>query len=497
MPYTQTKFVCILSCLILLHACSGEDAGNTANGGAAAGGSVSGSGSSPRATQTPATASSPNAQQTPAAQSTPAATQTPTVMLPPPTPTPGVAVTPVGNPSPQVTQPPLAATPSPTPSPTSVPTPPATPKASPTPVATKSPQPGNSGKVSVKVAALRLNKSALKQDPNYTGQIVAYRSELVKMGLAELEKNHPDTDVVVLPEYSYWDDEDFLDDLYWSFATGSIDLPNYKGLFKGIALLKNGEIYEIDDTLSDKKYADPIRELKQLAIQYQINIAAGTVPVKYYPDRNQYPFMPAEAVFNTMLIINRQGEIEDFDRKLPASDWIVPSPYLFIPSGSDLEVAHSTDYWARGIELTRQTTYPRKMTNSKGEEFSYLPIVCAERTREEMLSALGGEEVDMILYSEAEGDVLQAAEWLSKAYQAGQIPDPKGGDDSSKAIRVIKSQLTDNLVDRKKVLSEQGYIVATDSVSSRVAIFNVSGGPISTLDLNEFYAVATLELPQK
>ncbi len=211
---------------------------------------------------------------------------------------------------------------------------------------------------------------------------------IVQNSVRKLKNEHSDVDVILLPEYS---------GIHKSFYRGAVE---YKYGLKleestqGITIASNQGVVDS----STLRFALGIQAL---ALEQNIPIIFSTLMTQLEVDQNIYPNLPDTVLCNTTLFINKNGEIYDYDYKVTGSDWMTAvewggDPYYgYVPSGIINDEA---------IQLTNTTTKKRIFTNHDGFDFITGNVICAERSSSDMWSTYGQDTLDIIFYSELEGD---------------------------------------------------------------------------------------------
>lgn len=120
------------------------------------------------------------------------------------------------------------------------------------------------------------------------------------------------------------------------------------------------------------------------AMTNNTNVALGTLAESV--TRAMDPDLPVDTVFNTLMVINRQGKI--IGRKRKVTEWF--------PS----------NYYQNAIikQKALDTVATWTLTTQGGMSFVIFPVICAERNDEDMLNKAANFNADLLVKSEREGD---------------------------------------------------------------------------------------------
>ena len=239
------------------------------------------------------------------------------------------------------------------------------------------------------------------------------------------------------------------------------------------------------------------------AKEKKIHMLLATVPLRLKIDQTKYPNLPDEATFNSTFIVNSQGQIVDYDLKVRGSDWIsevYPSLEYTSDGFSDTypPPAGAKGYKVPGeggaytndprtidaVRLTNTTTYVREIVSKSGHTFRYATLICAERHSLEMVEKFKDAQVDVVLYAEAEGDIIPFRD-MTPDFQ-------KGGFTEQKLIGPYaswKSIFYDTYF-KWNVVNKSSYFVGTDKVTHSAAAVRYDLKPIKNIEIaNEYLYV--------
>ena len=288
---------------------------------------------------------------------------------------------------------------------------------------------------------------------------------LVKNAIDSIRKNHGEFDVLVLPEYAMYvgDKSGFTTD----FGVGA----------GAVKLNKIGNHYELsNDSYSITKNA--IEEIQGMAAANNIYILLGTAPVEFPISTIDYPNLADRAVFNTLLIIDRKGEIIDYDLKVKGSDWID------LPPGS-LGTWDSEEVTNDAVRFTNTTTRVRYFTALSGETFSYIPTICAESWEQVMHDVVAGKKADLYIHVESEGDFRYDKIALSIA---------NGTPIDKISLSIFDGNYRDSILYSRELVRPDSYFVGSESVYAFAGIFRFDLKPIGNYDSQKSYVYS--ELPK-
>lgn len=312
----------------------------------------------------------------------------------------------------------------------------------------------------------------------------------------DIIKDHPDVDVIMTPEYAFFD---------YILETSYIKLE------------KSGGIYTLNTTDGDAKIIKALQEFLTFSKDNNVQLILGTIPLKLDVDLSVYPNLEATLVFNSTLIINNKGEIIDYDLKVRGSDWVVGKRYpafkYITPSdykssdgyisqdlGTTYLVADNIDLKAKdAVKLTNSTTKVRTITSKTGGVFKYATMICAERHSHEMLDAYKDEKVDVLFYQEHEGyywfkDLMET---IQTGTPVNEIvitnTDPKIRQ-AGYGLRALKRDLFNDFISRN-IITEKTYLIASDTKNGMAGAIRYDFKKVDNLDYSKKYTYVKIPEP--
>jgi len=198
----------------------------------------------------------------------------------------------------------------------------------------------------------------------------------------DLMAAYPETDFLTLAEYVLLPRETTSD-------TNDLSI--------SLTLDWTGSHYEIVPEDSNTSVTSAVAACQDIAGTHGVYFLVGTVPVRVDLDAGDYPDLPSELVFNTVLIIDTNGLIVDIDYK---------HRYSF-PGAASLGTPEAE---AQIDAITLATTSIRTFLTRDNDAFTYFPIICAERALDDtnrvpMAEMVAGRRADVLLEVAMEGDL--------------------------------------------------------------------------------------------
>jgi predicted amidohydrolase len=299
----------------------------------------------------------------------------------------------------------------------------------------------------LKVAAIKHRQA----DANFKGIIDKINRFLL---------SHGDVDLIVIPEYT----------LYPAPNAGySLSRPY------AVEIRATADGYKVFDTgtVVSRAAVTAITQIQEIAKNFRTNIALGTIAeMKYKSDDEK---LGGDIIFNTMLIIDRDGKIAGLRRKVTGSDSL----------NYDLKKPCNTDY---AHNLALGTVQPFYLKTREGKTFSIFPVICAENSSPELLGLAKAFSVELLVISAREGDFPY--ERITKDIQTGAL-NPAGSD-----WQWLKKDFLDPHVTMRDIVQEGGYLIAADSGSSAngSGIIQLNDPPevLACLDITQEYVYAKI-----
>jgi predicted amidohydrolase len=183
--------------------------------------------------------------------------------------------------------------------------------------------------------------------------------------LISLITNHPEVDLIVTPEFIFFDDQDYKENPVIVDCQVSPCLLSHIGTPISVGL-KN-----------------KIENIQSFAAQYEVNILLGTVADLGIV--NGY-----EVSFNTMLIIDTNGDIIGKQRKDSSGDAYV--------HGID-ECSNVVDLCDEISLQALQTIESRELSTNDGTLFTIAPVICGDLDNQDAIDMLENSNVDIITLS--------------------------------------------------------------------------------------------------
>lgn len=205
--------------------------------------------------------------------------------------------------------------------------------------------------------------------------------------------SHPDLDLFVAPEHSFWVQKEERDGKY------------YHSELPALRIAKDGSgkysIQKLDDSQLTEELSGYISSLMKLAKDYGTNLVIGTVPLtteEYAPEKSD--------ITNTMVVIGKDGEIAAVRYKVWGSE-----------SLGERDVTGTYE------EYALKTAFPIKLESRSREEFTILPFICADFGDPRIMEQNGGKNVDVVVYSGINGDDILAGGMATYLQTGTKLPD--------------------------------------------------------------------------
>ncbi len=315
--------------------------------------------------------------------------------------------------------------------------------------------------------------ATIKNDLSGSGYTIKGSVDKIEANINALTLAHPNVDIVLLPEYSliHYDFDNTAESRSFSDV-----IPESVSWDKALHLQENNGVYDVLAS-SNQEIIDGVNRLKAIADNKNIIILAGTAMVKYEKDPNVYPLMPDPVLLNSLLIIDRSGDIVDIDYKVRASDWVAPYPYYYQNAQKV-----NRDWYDEAIALTNSTSYTRYFTANDGNTYSYGIIICGERQSQEVVDAFANTNLDFLFYTEFEGDFSFG--YLTDKIQNNEPLDPF---DTNSYERTFKTPLGDN-----GAFTANTVFIHSDSQQNDHGLFNTNYTRLTTFEETEAYIFAEI-----
>jgi predicted amidohydrolase len=292
--------------------------------------------------------------------------------------------------------------------------------------------------------------------------------------LEALLAKHPDVDLVLTPEYTF-------------FPLGPVNL----------SCAGTCQVSSTGTTDSDT-LAGILGDLQSKAAAAKINIVLGTV-IAGVETEGQWVYD------NTALVIDSTGSIVGHHRKMELPDAFAPEVCKsYSPAYSQVECDKLK-------QPSADSGYPVTLATRDGEYFTIFPMICAElqsyyphsvlpnhRDHYHYLSGevilverLRGTQVDLLAHALASGDIF--TDYLTDCIQNGtELPNG--------VCRLAKNQIQQLYLDEWKdhfgVLRDGGAILSTDLAGAKAGVLETGLRPIAGYDLEPGFLFAELSLPR-
>ena len=245
-----------------------------------------------------------------------------------------------------------------------------------------------------------VGESSVKDEETFI-QWYEYRTQVLAERFEKALNAHSDTSLVMFPEWSLYPfDVTLKRGLGMLPAIYSYDSPlqydiNKVVLSRALHLNKKKEGgYAIDMDDSSIPLIKSVKKIQELAKKYRVTVVLNTLPLKMYPDRKKWPtlseeegmqyaetwfkVMPEAVVFNSALIIDSNGSIEDFDTKTASTNQFFTLDPISKFALKDKKIHY--------------------FTTKDGDSISYINFICAEVANMYMYQKFTGANVDLITF---------------------------------------------------------------------------------------------------
>ena len=221
-----------------------------------------------------------------------------------------------------------------------------------------------------------------------------------------------------------------------------------------------------------------IEQIQEIAALNDVNIILGTLPTEESlsnpdPDLNT-------PLYNSLIVIDRQGEIIFKKMKATGSDWCIPAK-----NGKNWQCQLYPDI---DIDEARQkalsSSRPFTLTSKTGERFSVFSSICADIADTEMLVQNAGIYTDLLIWPTVMGpDFL--VETISREVQAGDLTH----------WPVIKNYIVTPFITDYGVIKNDGFFITADPHQS--GLINLAHQPLEELEITEDYVYGKITLPEE
>ena len=260
-------------------------------------------------------------------------------------------------------------------------------------------------------------------------------------------------DLVVVPEYTF----------FVGYENDPVRIrPDGTGYYQTVSI----------GTAKSDEIVAAVNETKAWAQANNCNLILGTVSELLTTADD--PTLLANVVFNSQLIIDRQGRIIGYKRKVTE----------FVRASNPISAIKQ-----KALQTVRTFT----LSTKSGMSFVVFPIICAERYDFEMLTKAANFNADLIVKSEREGDC--SYEELTQSIQAGTWdPTAWGG-----WIMMIRDILIKNYVVDRNVVKPGGWLVVAESSYSMGGIIelHVPPGPLASLSITADYVYGVIQFTNR
>jgi len=285
-------------------------------------------------------------------------------------------------------------------------------------------------------------------------------SENLKEAIEQVLKTER-PDLLVTPEYTL-------------YGNSSAYNKHYSVIIKCV---KNNCTVTSNGTPESDSVARTINEIVELAAKYSSNIvlSIGAELEK----AKDFPELSSDIIFNSQIIIDHNGNIIAKRRK--TRDF-VSEDNKCMPSQIGIEKCAD-----KADELTLETVKTITLKNREGKEFKIFPVICGERGINRMLDKVKGANVDIIAYSENEGDA--SYEKISQGIQDGLDPATLPGWNFMIEDVFIKKYAESNNIVRK-----DGYLLVSEGSAAQGGIINLEAKKLKSFNSHQGYVVGEISL---
>lgn len=305
--------------------------------------------------------------------------------------------------------------------------------------------------------------------PNSTIAVAAIRMQkddfsidILKSKLGALFKAHPTIDLVVTPEYTFYN--------------------NYKShpvivncMIEQCAVENIGSAKSLELQLA-------IKEIASIARQKNANIMLGTVA-----ERGTY--LNHGVVYDTLLVINSKGIIIGKSRKATE---ILLFEELLNPRFCSIYPSFCKSLKDPISASVLDSMGPFSLASAGGAEFTAVPVICADKDDENVISALSGSNADLIALSES-----ASSEYINLVEEAEKGIDIFRKTDGSTLL--IKRIFFQEYI-KRGIIKLNSYLVASNSgvKGGSAGILSISRDEVRNLDITDdfVYGEITVDLPE-
>ncbi len=324
----------------------------------------------------------------------------------------------------------------------------------------------------------------------------------------KLLRDHSDINLIVFPEwtfftpiYSTWTSQDLIysETVYPAIEVicpsdkNSCDLIPHPR-FSKCWIVKEKMFCQYADISHpiSQKVVDSLQALQELAKQYGVEMVVGTVN-ELLPNPGNIPEIPSGYIhFNSILIINKNGEIKGIRRKT-ASDG------HWGEICQNLESAQSEACTQATRELALKTIRPHyfSIVGPNGDiEISYFSMICIDRYDEEMMKravAQGIHHLDLLIHPEYDYNNLDEYEPIMDSIQKGAWQE-----DNFYWKKIIATGLIKPFVDTYEIIKKYGFVVIADGYFGTGGILQLNSPPepLGNYNATNDYVFGTISLAQ-
>ncbi|MFA4888979.1 MAG: PQQ-binding-like beta-propeller repeat protein [Candidatus Omnitrophota bacterium] len=254
-------------------------------------------------------------------------------------------------------------------------------------------------------------------------------------------------DLIVTPEYS----------LFLNFGLGYKLIHPIKAVYNSAS-----KTYSINATdTNSQKLLNIINQVRNIARTSRVNIALATVP-EIVNASDDSRLQGVNVIFNSMLIIDLNGEVVAVKRKTQGSDrWNTST------SVSDTSYIY---------QLTLNTSGPVDLSTRDGKSFRIFPIICAECDNSDLLEQAKSANADLLVKAENEGDC--AYEKITQSIQDGVFDPARNGWNW-----MIRDVLFREYVQARDVLKPDRYLLVAEGAGVQGGIINLRDTPLPLANL--------------
>gem|GEM_PF-1529155 len=301
-------------------------------------------------------------------------------------------------------------------------------------------------------------------EPDLTLQIASLKirpEEDVSNRIKEILSDKPELDLIVTSEYSLWKGS-------YNEQTPRIRI-DCEVKVDGNCL--------IEDMKNGGSIIEEVEEIKELAYLNNVNIILGTLPTQELvetpdPDLN-------EPLYNTLVVINRQGNLIGKKMKTKGSDWCIPAK-----NGKNNQCWIYGDIHNETREKALSSSRTFTLTSKSNEEFTVFTSICLDLDDEEMIKQGAGSNADLLIWTTETGADEGIEEITSEVQMGGDL-----------GWGFITGKVIEPYVEKHNTIRDGGVFIVADRIQS--GLINLKQNPIDSLEITKDFVYGIIELQDR